>query len=257
MEEFFPLSFNKSDDEIKRGLSSKESKDIEISYIVNLDPRKIPDRHSKFKMTLVWDLDQTLISADGIDDEDDEDENTKLVIRPHAEEVLDILKRHRDVEFIIWTAGNDSHAKRVVNSLPEIHFDHIIARDYCWYDTENPVKDLNHLVSNNRILDSIILIDDRMDIGKKHPTNLLIVPPFYPKEKHASNDRTLLYLVNILHRAITLYRNHPETPFYCFLFSPLVEKCIDSNNHYYGVKCFTNKEELKTRCNSFIKNNSK
>lgn len=256
MEDFFPLCFKKTDDQIRRGLSVVESEKLNGKYNVTLNPRKIPDRDPKYNMTLVWDLDQTLISADGIDDEDEDDIFTELVIRPHATEVLEILRRNLDVEFIIWTAGTQGHAERVVGSFPSMKFDHIIARDSSWYKDRNPVKHLGLLArAGNRGYDSMILIDDRMDIGKEHPENLLIVPPYYPKKCCAADDKTLLYLVNIIQRAINKFRATVEDPtrpaFSSYLFSPLAEKCVEDGKHYFGVKCFESKEELMSRIKAF------
>jgi hypothetical protein len=200
-------------------------------------------------MTLVWDLDQTLISADGMPGEDENDIDTQLVIRPHAKEILNILKRNLNVEFIVWTAGTKNHAERVVGSFPDINFNHIIARDPSWYSPKNPVKNLNLISNKTRPLSSIILIDDRMDIGTKHPENLLVVPPYYPKKYHASDDSTMLYLVNIIQRAITLYDS--KYSFSSYLFSPLSEKCVYEGHTYYGVKCFENKEDLENRIKVF------
>lgn len=251
MDEFFPLFFKKTDDNVTRGLSSEDSEVILHKFKVITNPRGVPERDHCYKMTLVWDLDQTLISADGLDDEDENDPKTRLVIRPHASEVLEILRRNLNVEFIVWTAGSMSHAQRVVGSFPDVYFNYIICRDSSWYSTKDPVKNLNLLVRESRPMSSIILIDDRMDIGKEHPDNLLIVPPYYPKKQYASNDKTLLYLVNIIQRAITLYTKNSSVSFSTYLFSPLVEKCIEEDNHYFGVKCFNDRQELLDRIKSF------
>lgn len=253
MEEFFPLYFTRTDREIKRGLSAMQSVGLHHPFEVLLNPRRVPDRDPKYDTTLVFDLDQTLISAEGINDEDGDDPNTELIIRPHASEVLTLLRRNIRTEFIVWTAGTLGHAERVVSSFPEMHFDYIIARDPSWFSNKNPVKDLRLLTREHRNLDSMILIDDRMDIGKHHPINLLIVPPFCPKIDHASDDATMLYLVNILQRALNKYQKSKGLPLYSYLFSPLVEKCTEDGEHYYGVKSFESKEEILQRIKDFKK----
>jgi hypothetical protein len=260
MESLFPLYFRKTSDEITRGLSDTENFLQSREFNVLTNPKHIPDRDLKYKMTIVWDLDQTLVSADGIGEENENDPNTKLVIRPHASEVLEVLRRNDKVEFIIWTAGSQSHACRVVGSFPGITFDHIIARDPCWYSEKNPVKNLRLIAGIERPLSSMILVDDRMDIGKLHPENLLVVPPYYPKRYCAANDRTLLYLVNILHRAINMYTKNsvynPNAIFSSYLFSPLVDKCEEEGLFYYGVKCFESKAELEDRVREFYRRKS-
>lgn len=215
------------------------------------DPSQVPARDPKYIMTIVFDLDQTLISADGIGDECENDRKTQLVIRPHASQVLRALRTNDDVEFIIWTAGLESHAKRVVYSFPEIKFDYIVSRDKSWYVDKDPKKTLSKLASETRNLNSMILVDDRMDIGSEHPENLLIVPKYYPKKEFGVDDVTLLYAANILQRAINKYRNDKVNPLYSYLYSPLSEKCVYNDIHYYGVKCFKNKEDIISRIRSF------
>lgn len=249
MEEYFPLSFSK-DKKITRGLSSSESKKIDRLDCWVKDPRKLPKRSSDHKITLVWDLDQTLVSANGLDEEDPDDPDTKLVIRPYAERILIALRKNKDVEFIVWTAGTESHAKRVVKSFGSIHFDYVLSRNSTWFDEVEQTKDLSFL---NRDLNTVILIDDRMDVGKETPENILVVPPYNPKEKNKDDDTTLLYLANILQKAINDYRiyHEREKKFSSFIFSPLTEKCVYMGDFYYGVKTFDSEEELRQRISSF------
>ena len=249
MEDYFPLYFNKSKKEISRGLSCNQSDKIKYKPYVYLNPRKLPERSPKYKLTLVWDLDQTLVAAEGVKGEDELDLDTQIVIRPHAREILNILKRNHNVEFIVWTAGTKSHAERVVGSFPNIVFDHIIARNSSWYSDKNPIKNLNLIVNESRPLSTMVLMDDRMDIGTEHPENLLVVPPYYPKKYNACDDSTMLYLVNILQRAIDLYDS--KNSFATYIFSPLTEKCSYEGHTYYGVKCFESKEDLQERIKSF------
>lgn len=253
MEELFPLQFKRrKEDFLSRGLSSREAKSRPDLSNHFFDPRRIPSRKSYYCLTVAFDLDQTLVSAEGIEDEDENDPLTKLVIRPHAAEALKALRRHEGVEFIVWTAGIKEHAKRVVYSFPEMHFDYVISRDPSWYDEDTPTKNLNLLASSSRPLSTVILVDDRMDIGIEHPENLLIVPAYEPKETtHVSTDATMLYLANIIHRAIKEYKKNPSNSFCSYLFSPLTEKCKYEDLYYYGVKCFSSKGELEDRIRKF------
>lgn len=251
MQEYFPLYFKKTEKGVVRGLSTNQSEKLSPKPQGYSNPRHIPNRDPCYSLTLVWDLDQTLVSADGINDEKETDPDTELVIRPHAREILNILRRNSNVEFIVWTAGNKEHSERVVGSFPDIKFDHIISRHRSWYDDETPAKNLNLISNETRPLETIILIDDRMDIGMNHPENLLIVPPYYPKKGFAADDSTMLYLVNILQRAIDNYDN--KNNFSSFLFSPLTEKCVYEDHTYYGVKCFKDQKDLEDRIWTFQK----
>lgn len=250
MENFFLLHFEQPDAlEFKKGLSMNDSLTYDDLNNHYLNPVKVPPRQSKYKLTIVWDLDQTLVNADGIPPEDPRAENTKLIIRPHAEKVLNILRSLPEMEFIIWTAGTESHAKRVVNSFRPGLFDHVISRSRWSY----PIKDLNKLVSTGRSLDTMILIDDRMDVGEPHPENLLIIPAYWP-ETCGPDDTTMLYLANIVYRAYLLFiQNKGKIPFRNFLHSPLTQKCIepDLDYYYYGIKCFKSQKELEARIKQF------
>lgn len=249
MKEYFPLHFTEKT-EISRGLSSNQSKNMDRLECWVRDPSRIPNRSSEYKLTIVWDLDQTLVSADGIDNEDPDDDDTQLVLRPYAELILIALRKNKDVEFIVWTAGTESHAKRVVNSFKHLHFDYVISRNNTWYNEDNQMKDLRII---NRDINTVILVDDRMDIGINHPENLIVVAPYYPKEKNHNDDTTLLFLANILQKAIDDYVKceDKDKNFSAFLFSPLTEKCIYNNLYYYGVKSFSSKDEIKERIKFF------
>lgn len=246
---YFPLYFSEKK-EVVRGLSFDEAKDIDRLNCWIRDPSQIPERSPDYQLTIVWDLDQTLVSADGVEDEDPDDENTKLVIRPNAERVLIALRKNKDVEFIVWTAGTESHAKRVINSFQNVHFDYVISRNETWYDDIKQTKDLRII---NRSLDTVVLVDDRMDVGRKHPENLLVIAPYHPKEKNQDDDASLLYLANILQKAISDYRlyHDKEKRFSSFLYSPLTEKCVYRGKFYYGVKTFSSEEELRERIRTF------
>lgn len=248
----FPLCFT-SETKINRGLSIKEASKVKCKYKDKIikNPKNIPKRDSRYKITLIWDLDQTLVSADGIEGDDIYSDETKLVIRPYTETILASLKRNDDVEFVIWTAGNKSHAKRVLNSFNIIYFDYIIYRNETWFDINDQIKDIKLL---NRDLKNTILIDDRIDIGKMNPENLLVVPPFKPREQNCDNDTTLLYLANILQKSISDYRkNGYRKTLSCYLYSPLTDKYEYEDELYFGVRCFSSHKELDDRIKKFRK----
>lgn len=251
MQDFFPLYFNQQPARYTKGLSAKDAMKLPDLPNLYVNPMHIPERDPRHKITIVWDLDETLVSAYGLEGEDEDDPTIKLIIRPRAYEILKALRRNDDVEFIIWTAGKPHHAKRVVLSFPGLKFDHIVARHTSWYIENDPMKDLNKIVNKSRPLESIVLVDDRMDIGKEHPENLLIVPGYHPKKSHGDNDTTLLYLANVLQRAINLYRMDNTHPLYSYLYSPLTVKCVWRSHYYYGIKCFRDLEELKERIKKF------
>jgi len=250
MDEYFMIPFKKGKAEFDRGLSINETKKLPELNNHYENPEKIPPRHSRHLLTIVWDLDQTLVSAEGLASENSESKNLKLVIRPRAIEVLNILRSRQEAEFIVWTAGIPEHAKRVVHSLGIDYFDYIISRSKYW----DVIKDLNMLEKTGRSLNTMILVDDRMDIGEPHPENLLIVPRFVPDEC-GPHDMTMLYLGNILYRCCVKYvEAEGKLPLRMFLHSPLTIRCRDleiCKGDYYGVNCFLSKQQLKDRLREF------
>lgn len=253
VDEYLPLSLKKEESDFQRGLSINETSKLPALKNHYPNPSAIPARHPRYKMTIVWDLDQTLVSAEGLPGEKNKSYDHKLIIRPRANEVLNLIRAIPEVEFIVWTAGDASHAKRVCYSLGLDYFDYVISRSSYW----DVIKDLNMLQKTGRSLHSMILIDDRMDIGLPHPENLLIVPAYIPGDCGA-NDATMLYLANIIFRCCIKYlKNDGKYPLRMYLHSPLTQRCRDyqdgryGKEDYYGVNCLTSKQQLAERIQMF------
>lgn len=248
MEEFFPLRFDRKKLEFQRGLSNNELAAYPELPNHCPDPEKVPPRNPYHLLTIVWDLDETLVSADGTEGEDSKNDDTKLVIRPNALNCLTAIRALYQVEFIVWTAGIKSHAKRVCHSIGPDLFDHVISRSKYW-NMDN--KDLNKLAKTGRSLNSMILVDNRMDVGATHPENLLVIPEFYPKES-GSNDQSMLYAANIIFRACRKYLEYgTKRPLRTFLHSPLTQRLREDRKDYYGVLCFESRQHLHDRMREF------
>lgn len=250
----FPLSFKREKAEYQRGLSINESKEYQPLPNHYLNPVDVPARKSWQSITIVWDLDQTLVCDEGLPKENWKSPDHKLIIRPRAKQVLDILRSIPEVEFIVWTAGTEEHAKKVCYSLGIEFFDYIISRSpKHWWNEKTQIKDLNLLVKTGRSLNSMIHIDDRMDVGLPHPENLLIVSQYYPAEC-GDKDTTMLYLANIVYRACIEYINNGgKYPLRSFLYTPLTQKCREEKgkHDYYGIYCFKSDEQIVERMKSF------
>lgn len=252
--DLFPLRFKREKPEYHRGLSINEAEKLPDLPNHYLNPMDIPPRKPWQTMTIVWDLDQTLVCDEGLPGENWKSKNHKLIIRPRATQILDLLKSIPEVEFIVWTAGIQNHAKKVCYSLGIDFFDYVISRsEKYWWNERTQIKDLNILVKTGRPLNSMIHIDDRMDVGLPHPENLLIVPQYWP-EKAGEKDATMLYLANVIYKACTDYiRNGGKYPLRSFLHSPLTQKCREKGlrDDYYGIYGFASDEQIDDRIREF------
>ena len=166
------------------------------------------------------------------------------LIRPYAEEVLYFLKQ-LNVELILWTAGISSHAKRVADGFNTVSFDYIISRDPSWM----PHKTLSSL---RRPLESIIIVDDNPSVALHNMENLLGIPAFSTSgsiDELPHWDTSLLYIINILKRAIDLYRE-VGIPMPKSIIGPLTDT-YSSDGIIFNAPTMCSHEELIRRIIEF------
>jgi hypothetical protein len=177
------------------------------------NPAEIPERDdNQFVMTVVFDLDETLVNA--ADDE-------HLVIRPFARNVLDVLTSYtrrsdgsggRLVEIIVWSAGMRCHVDRCLEILDPDRtlINHAICRGSSWWKHgdggfSRPVlKDIKLIGghdfgsrSNSRAATSII-VDDNAFVVLQNVGREIIVPAFRPYVVDASTDTVLFGVLQII-----------------------------------------------------------
>lgn len=132
-------------------------------------------------------------------------------IRPHARELLLLCNKIGRVAF--WSAGEEEYVKQVLkvilDPIPKLEPLFVWSRDYCVHMPENKMikrmltdGDLKKPIEKvcfhqNVCLESIIIIDDRNDVGSENLANLLWVGAFKP-EKSKTNDDELLQVINHL-----------------------------------------------------------
>ena len=98
---------------------------MDLKRMEHVPPTKLPPRDSKYDMTLIWDLDETLVSSKNRVGEKKSYLKTYFTIRPYALETLDALRtRFPNVEMIVWTAADSYHADTAIASIG-FDFDYI------------------------------------------------------------------------------------------------------------------------------------
>lgn len=155
--------------------------------IVHLSPDRVPLRAPRYDMTLVVDLDETLVDARG----------PGVSMRPFARQFLSMLRSNLPrVEVIAWTAGIDVHARRVARLFESDRlafartggraFDFIVARGPDWYPIgEAPHKDIFRLRGRSN---TTLILDDSVHASFRSGPNALIISPFSAAEYREASD---------------------------------------------------------------------
>lgn len=163
-----------------------------------------PFDRSRYKKTLIFDMDETLIHCvDDIEAEnpqfvikvpiDGEDIDAGINVRPYALEWLETV--NQQFEVIVFTASHQSYADSVLDFIdPNREF--IQKRLYrdSWYETEDGVyiKDLR--IFANRRLEDLIIVDNAVYSFGFQLNNGIPIIPYY----NDPNDEELFHLVPFL-----------------------------------------------------------
>eukprot|EP01062_Namystynia_karyoxenos_P038573 TRINITY_DN28008_c0_g1_i2.p1 TRINITY_DN28008_c0_g1~~TRINITY_DN28008_c0_g1_i2.p1 ORF type:complete len:671 (+),score=85.08 TRINITY_DN28008_c0_g1_i2:544-2556(+) len=152
-------------------MDSKPRRKVTVGSSQRLLP---PQRHPGRK-TIVFDLDETLVSflrtpeaPAGVE--------PGLWFRQGAVQLLQRL-RQKGAEIVVWTAGGSYYAEAVTTLLdPSGAVDHIVANHGAWYsDAATYTKNVACL---GRPLSSTILVDNNPQCAAKTPGVTLIVPDY-------------------------------------------------------------------------------
>lgn len=160
-------------------------------------PESVPLRDEKYIVTLVWDIDETLLNVEWEKNHSPVVVDAEPLIRPNMNDCLLELNRP-DVEFLIWTAGTVEHAYRTIESFPDVRFDYVISRKT---GHEPKPKDLTRL---RRGMNTIIIIDDNPKAGSMNPHNVLLITPFQPII--CREDMTSFNILKLLGGGVERYR---------------------------------------------------
>lgn len=156
-----------------------------------LPPKRKEDKN---KMTIVLDLDETLIYA----------REGPLYARPHIDKFLAFLGQH--CETVVWTAGVRAYAQAVIRNIdPEGVITHCIYRHERWF-TGQPgySKDLS-LVGRN--LTECLILENTPDCVRGYEDNGILVADY---EGGEDEDITLLCILQVLELLVASGKTVPE-----------------------------------------------
>ena len=141
---------------------------------------------TKYKYTLVLDLDETLVHYV------EEDNSAYVQVRPYAEYFLKELSQH--FELVLFTAAEEDYTGIVLNELNKNKYiTHILCRKYTEFKNGCYIKDLSKL---GRDLNKVCIVDNNSDNFSLQPENGLHISSYYGEQ----NDNEL----NILCRELLL-----------------------------------------------------
>ncbi|KAJ9450759.1 nuclear lim interactor-interacting factor [Diplonema papillatum] len=129
----------------------------------------LPARHHSHSLTVVFDLDQTLVNAHSPQD--------VVVPRPGLLESLEAIGKCR-AERVLWTASNEAQARFVLKKIPGLaqHFDYLVTWDTAgWGNRRDYVKDILKL---RRHLSTTLVIDNDHLVVRPHIPNALVVEDY-------------------------------------------------------------------------------
>eukprot|EP00331_Platyophrya_macrostoma_P009834 CAMPEP_0176419878 /NCGR_PEP_ID=MMETSP0127-20121128/8298_1 /TAXON_ID=938130 /ORGANISM="Platyophrya macrostoma, Strain WH" /LENGTH=386 /DNA_ID=CAMNT_0017800417 /DNA_START=396 /DNA_END=1556 /DNA_ORIENTATION=+ len=133
--------------------------------------RDIEPHQSKPLLTVVFDLDETLVSNRRAD-------LAQAILRPYALHVLNALRHMANLEVVMWTASTRETGAPVVEqlSMGGLVFDDVVFRSDAWFTEPIHTKDLRLL---GRDLDRVVIFDNAPSCCKLNAHNSVIVEDFH------------------------------------------------------------------------------
>lgn len=161
------------------------SKSLFRTYLL----REIPPTERKPTLTVVLDLDETLVS-------NRRPNMTEAILRPHVMEALHRMRALPNLELVVWTASTEETGSAVVDQLHEegVIFDDVIYRNSLWFTEPVHSKDLRLL---GRDMDRVVIFDNAANCCKLNPKNALLVDDFLGVMN--SSDCTMINMYHVVH----------------------------------------------------------
>ena len=159
------------------------------------------EKINSYALTVVLDLDETLIAFEKDENEDNEDEEyeekediKKMIIRPGLYEFLDGLTK-LNCELVLFTSSNRNYADNYINEIEKNkkYFKKILYRENCVLIGSAYVKDLSKL---GRDLSKVIIVDNDLACFYLQQENGILIKPFLGNKDE--KDKTLNNLYDIL-----------------------------------------------------------
>lgn len=197
---------------------------------------RIPERSAQYKMTVLLDLDNTLIeSVEQKDPRDNSPEGYDFVIhmlhhgkprifytfkRPFVDELLLYLQGRTDVEVMVFTAAKESYAMEIVRHLDTNRtiFQHVFSFNDITRSNEKNIKDLERV---GRPIETMCIVDDNRNAYTFQKRSSFPVTSWTSDMK---NDTELLNLKKLLEEVV-----EPED---------LVPKLDDFKKHHTSSEYF-------------------
>lgn len=168
------------------------------------------------KYNVILDLDNTLISAEPLEEFPFNDSNVKkkainftihdmdgyyiVFERPGVQEFLDHIFEHYNVS--VWTAASKDYAVFIIDNIvlpkhkrDKRHLDYILFAYHCDFSRKhlNTSKHLNMLYDVFKLEDykpsNTIIIDDHPDVYGTQPSNCIHIKAFHFLDNGSENDR--------------------------------------------------------------------
>eukprot|EP01060_Flectonema_neradi_P008007 TRINITY_DN1570_c3_g1_i2.p1 TRINITY_DN1570_c3_g1~~TRINITY_DN1570_c3_g1_i2.p1 ORF type:complete len:282 (+),score=24.76 TRINITY_DN1570_c3_g1_i2:99-944(+) len=154
-----------------------------------------PKDYSDNRLTVVLDLDETLISNHS---QNHFCADNSIVQRPHLQSFLSSLASCCEV--ILWTASTYEITEQVLRSIDPCQtiFDHVISRSPKWFKGVPYTKDLKLL---GRCMDRVMIVENNSDCVVKNPNNAILVSDFHGIPQ-PTPDLTLLVVQEIIEEII-------------------------------------------------------
>lgn len=161
-----------------------------IDNEISLNATTIATENSNnYRLTLVLDLDETLISFKM----DDNNDKGLLRMRPGLIEFLEKLKQ-KNMELVIFTAATQDYADPIIDAIEaeDTYFFRRLYRQHSVIINNEFVKDLSKL---GRDLDKVIIVDNNEKNFFLQQKNGILIKAFYGKDE---NDNVLENLYEII-----------------------------------------------------------
>lgn len=154
------------------------------------------EAHEMPVLTVVWDLDETLVSNRNVN-------LAQAILRPYALHVLNALRHMQGLEVILWTASTEETGAPVVDQLYSGGqvFDDVIFRNDSWFTEPIHTKDLRLL---GRDMDRVVVFDNAPNCCKLNPANSVLVDDFMGAR--LENDAALINCYYIIESLLKMAR---------------------------------------------------
>ena len=162
--------------------SKKQSNPLNYSHFLKNPPLK--------DLTLILDLDETIMSFIYINDDNQEG---LLRIRPYLNNFLNLLKEY--YEIVIFTTATQNYADPIIDNIGirrGKYFNYRLYREHCTIINNDIIKDISLL---GRDLSKIIIVDNIQQNFKLQKENGILISSFWGED---DNDKVLLRLGRIL-----------------------------------------------------------